>query len=134
MSIQWHADLATGNSEIDGHHKEILNKINELIGACKEGREKTVVIELLAFLNRYVDSYFVVEEGFLERNGSPNIQEHLRQHFRLREDLKTLITQCAHEGVTLGVVANTLKLTYLWLRDHIQLMDKELILADDSNK
>ena len=134
MGIQWHANLATGHSEIDAHHKEILHKIDELIVACKENREKPAVIELLAFLNHYVDRHFAVEEGLMERNDSPNTKEHLRQHDRLREDLRTLIAQCAQEGVTLGVATNTLKLMYLWLRDHIQLMDKEMVLANGSNK
>ena len=127
MKIQWHPDLATGHHEIDADHKEIFDKINELIVACKEKKEKPVVTELLRYLNRYVHSHFVLEESYLLQQGALNIQEHIRQHDCLRKNLDEITSESMLSGVNLSVVAKTLKLTYLWLKDHIQKMDKEII-------
>lgn len=129
MSIYWRDDFATGNDEIDQHHKELFQKIDALVAACKEGREKSEVLELVGFLHRYVQNHFAAEEQFMTQHNSPNTQEHRRQHEKFRNELKQLATECSREGATLGVVTNSLKLTYLWLRDHIQQMDRVLVSA-----
>jgi len=129
MNIQWRQELATGNNEIDRHHQELFQKIDALVAACKEGREKTVVLDLLGFLQSYVQNHFAAEEQFMAQHNSPNAQEHRRQHEKLRNELEQLATECLREGATLGVVTNSLKLTYLWLRDHIQQMDQVMVSA-----
>ena len=57
MKIQWHPDLATGHREIDSDHQELFQKIDTLVTACKENKEKPVVLELLPFLKQYVNSH-----------------------------------------------------------------------------
>ena len=127
MKIAWQAVLETGHSEIDANHKEMFQKINELIIACKEKREKPVVIDHLTFLHKYVHRHFAVEERYMVEHCIPNQDEHLRQHEQLRNNLEILMQECLSSGANLSVVANTLKLTYLWLKDHIQLMDKRMV-------
>lgn len=134
MKIQWQPDLATGHLQIDEHHKEMFEKINQLIEACKEKREKPVIVEMLDFLNRYVSSHFAVEEAYWEQHGIQHTREHLRQHQELRTKLDALNQECLHEGVTLAVVARSLNLTYLWLKGHIQKMDREMVVASQGGR
>lgn len=129
MKIEWQQDLATGDEKIDRHHKELLAKVQQLVNACKEGREKTAVLQMLDYLANYVDSHFAAEERFLELFRVANTMQHLKQHADFRRSLDKLRADCVKEGVSLAVVTNSLKLTYLWLRDHIQQMDKTMIQA-----
>ncbi|QOX77810.1 hemerythrin family protein [Trichlorobacter lovleyi] len=130
MKIEWHPRLSTGHAEIDAHHREMFEKINELIDACKQGREKPVVLELLTFLQRYVQCHFAAEEEYLTQHGVPNRREHLRQHEELKKQLEKVRTDCAQEGTSLAVVTNSLKLTYVWLKDHIQVMDRSMVTTN----
>ena len=127
MGIQWQPELSTHNREVDGHHQEMFRYIHNLVEACKEERSGEVIVEMVQFLNRYVDTHFSVEEKLLSDSRSPELPEHLRQHEELRGKLSVLTRECAQDGVNLSVVTNTLKLTYLWLKDHIQTMDQKMI-------
>lgn len=129
MKIEWHPTLATGDMQIDAHHRAMLEKINELIVACKERRETAVVHELLGFLQQYVEEHFAAEESYLRQHKVANMHEHCRQHQQLKRQLDELEKSCNQEGVSLAVVTNSLKLTYLWLKEHIQVMDCSMVSA-----
>ncbi len=129
MKIEWHPTLATGDAQIDAHHRAMLERINELVVACKERRETAVVHELLGFLQQYVQEHFAAEESYLRQHQVVNLHEHCRQHQQLKKQLDELEATCGQEGISLGVVTNSLKLTYLWLKEHIQVMDRSMLTA-----
>ncbi len=132
MKIEWQKELATGNREIDSHHQDMFHKIDDLVEACKERRATPVIAEMVCFLNQYVISHFAVEEQLLLQRNLPGTREHLKQHEDLRARLAILTDECTRDGINLSVITNTLKLTYIWLKDHIQLMDKEMIPTQGS--
>jgi hemerythrin len=37
MSLQWSDSLASGSAEIDGQHKELITRVNRLLGAFDKG-------------------------------------------------------------------------------------------------
>lgn len=129
MKIEWHPTLATGDAQIDAHHRAMLEQINELIDACKQGRETGAVREMLGFLQQYVQEHFAAEESYLRQHQVVNLHEHCRQHQQLKKQLEELEKTCGQEGISLGVVTNSLKLTYLWLKEHIQIMDRSMLTA-----
>ena len=129
MKIEWHQDLATGNPEIDCQHRNLFEKINDLIAACKEKRERTEIVTMLAFLKDYVRSHFSSEEQYQAMHGFPNQREHSIQHESLIKRLDSLEQEFSQEGASLPVVTNTLMLTYEWLTNHILKADLAMAQA-----
>ena len=43
-------DLVTGNTLIDGQHKELIGKINDLLRACEAGDGKVKALNTLDYL------------------------------------------------------------------------------------
>ena len=126
MKIEWRNELSTGNCEIDGQHHELFERINDLIAACKERREKDEIVLLMSFLKNYVKNHFSAEESYQALHGFPCRLEHKAQHETLVLRLDILEKFYAEEGITLPVVTNSLMLTYEWLTDHIMKADLEM--------
>lgn len=58
MAYKWTPDLETGNSLIDGQHKELIEAINKLLDACGNGKGRAEIEATLVFLNNYVVKHF----------------------------------------------------------------------------
>ena len=50
MNLNWDNNLSTGISSIDDQHKEILNRINQLLVAMKNGKGKDEALKALSVL------------------------------------------------------------------------------------
>ncbi|GFO67054.1 hemerythrin [Geomonas limicola] len=124
---KWRTSLETGDVAIDRQHRELLEKINQLLLCCTEGTEKEQLAPLLGFLRGYVRSHFEDEETFQRLNNCPGYQAHKRQHDQLLASLETLDRQFLHEGASLAVVSQTLKLTYRWMVEHIYHEDQTMV-------
>lgn len=57
--------LSTGVRSIDDQHKELFDKINNLLAACREGKGKEEVAKVMKFLSDYVIDHFGTEEGYM---------------------------------------------------------------------
>ena len=64
-------NLLTGNELIDAQHKELINRINKLVGACENGVCQLEAIRMLDFLSDYTDFHFREEEALQEKAGYP---------------------------------------------------------------
>ena len=69
MKIKWTSDLSVDVKEIDGQHKELFKRINNLDTAMKKGRAKEEVLGLIEFLDEYVVIHFRTEELFMIKYG-----------------------------------------------------------------
>ena len=58
MHAELSDNLLTGNSMIDSQHKELIDKINELVNSFEHGKEKTEAIRTLDYLADYTDFHF----------------------------------------------------------------------------
>ena len=134
MQLKWRKDLETGDAIIDGQHKELLQKIQDIITACKEGREKDEVASLLTFLKQYVQRHFSAEIQYQTRHNYPQVKEHVEQHEILVSRLATLEQEYSLQGSSLPVVTNSLKLTYEWLTWHLLDWDKKISAAVDNKQ
>jgi hemerythrin len=126
MNVTWRDDLTTGNSHIDNQHRQLLQKIADLVNACKERREQHEVTALISYLKQYVQDHFSAEEAWQARHGYNLGSEHARQHDELVRRLAMLEEMSLREGITLPVVTTSLKLTYEWLTEHILHWDREM--------
>jgi hemerythrin len=79
MAIEWTSELDTGIDVIDAQHKSIVNYINQLEDAIKQGNRDTVG-EVLTDLVDYTLSHFAFEESLQEEAGYANSAPHKVVH------------------------------------------------------
>jgi len=126
MAIEWTNDLATGSDEIDSQHKELFDRINNLLEACRHGKGKEEVQKTISFLEDYVGTHFSAEEKYMDKYEYPDYGSHRRQHLEFMGNFYGLKTQFETEGPGVHIIANTNHMVVDWLLNHIRKLDKAL--------
>ena len=68
MRAEFDETLVTGNEMIDGQHKELIERINQLLESCEDGQGKVKAIKMLDYLLDYTEFHFSAEEKITGRN------------------------------------------------------------------
>ena len=126
MPIEWTTDLATGVDEIDNQHKELFQRINNLLDACNHGKGKAEVKKVIWFLEDYVITHFSEEEKYMGKHDYPDYISHKKQHLEFIENFNSLKKQFEAEGPGIHIVVITNNLIVDWLKKHIRVLDKAL--------
>ena len=126
MAILWTEDLAVGVSEIDNQHKELFNRINDLLEACNQGKAKEVVTEVIKFLEDYVVIHFGNEEKYMALYKYPGFISHKALHDQFIITFGELKDRLAADGPGGHIVIMTNRVVVTWLNSHIRNVDKEL--------
>lgn len=126
MPIQWTPDLAVGVETIDNQHKELYKRINDLLEACRAGKGKETVGEVVAFLEAYVVEHFNAEESLMVRYSYPGYVDHKSLHTQFVKDFAALKEQIKAEGATGHIVIQTNRVVVNWLNQHIRNVDTRL--------
>jgi hemerythrin len=127
MSISWREELAIGNQRIDEQHRELLQRFDMLLAACRRGEGRAELAKLLDFLDEYVVKHFGDEEQLQQTSGFPDFQSHQLQHLGFVKRLADLKASIRAEGeVQLDHVLTTNKLLLDWLVQHISTRDREV--------
>lgn len=64
MYAEFTENLATGNEMIDSQHKELIQKINDLLDSCEKSSDKVVAIKTLDFLSDYTEYISTQKNNF----------------------------------------------------------------------
>lgn len=127
MYAEFDDTLVTGNEMIDTQHRELIDKINELLKSCELNSGKMAAIQTLGYLADYTDYHFAAEEKLQEEIGYPGIKEHKEKHEELRrvvEDLHTMLEE--GEGPTDKFVEQVQANVVKWLYNHIKGFDRSV--------
>ena len=127
MYAEFTDDLVTGNEMIDGQHKELIDKINKLLDSCEVGNDKLTAIKTLDYLADYTDFHFGEEEKLQESISYPGIEQHKKEHEKLRrvvEELHEMLEE--QEGPTEAFVAQVQENVINWLYNHIKGFDRSV--------
>lgn len=90
MRAEFDETLVTGNDMIDGQHKELISRINQLLESCEDGQGKIKAVKILDYLMEYTDFHFSAEEKLQEEISYPGIQEHKAKHEEFKQAVKEL--------------------------------------------
>lgn len=123
---KWTPDLAVGVPEIDKQHQEIFRAIDELMEACKAGKGREAVGDVIDFLGDYVVKHFGAEEKAMSSLGYPDYENHKKLHDGFIQSYGKLKKQFEKEGPGINIVIQTNKVVVDWLQNHIRHKDKEL--------
>ena len=126
MAIEWTDDLATGVNEIDNQHKELFQRINNLLDACSHGKGKIEVKKVLSFLEDYVITHFSEEEKYMAKYDYPDGLSHKKQHSEFMENFSSIKKQFEADGPGVHIVIMTNRLIVDWLKNHIRKVDRAL--------
>lgn len=126
MRIEWNDELSTGVQEIDNQHRELIRQLNVLRDACREGRGKEVIDDLIIFLGRYIDEHIDTEEKYMNKYNYPQKNFHISQHRELTERFKKLKEDFLRSGLRLVATLEANELLGMWWIDHIFKVDKAL--------
>lgn len=126
MAMQWSDDLSVGVSEIDSQHKELINRVNNLLEAMKEGKAKAHLGQVLQFLEDYVVTHFGTEEKYMTKYGYPSFDQHKSQHVAFVQDFSGLKKEFESDGASSALVIRLQRQVCDWLVSHITKTDKSL--------
>lgn len=127
MYAEFTDDLVTGNEVIDSQHKELINKINDLLRSCENDSSKDDATKMLNYLSEYTNYHFGAEESLQESIGYPGIEEHKKKHAELKATVQELYDLLAKEkGPTDAFAAMVNEKVTEWLYYHIQSFDRSV--------
>ena len=125
MRAEFDDNLITGNDMIDSQHKELIDKINDLLRACELEKGKDEVCKTLDYLKEYTDFHFGAEEKFQEEIGYPGINDHKKKHEEFKGTVKTL-EEMAEKGVSDEFLKLVQEQVIDWLYYHIKGFDRSV--------
>lgn len=121
--ITWNENYSVKVKEIDNQHKKLVDLINQLHDAMKEGKGKDIIGNILNELVNYTVYHFGYEEKLFDKYGYPEGKIHTRQHNDLVWKVKSYVNDFqSGKGVLPLEVMNFLR---DWLLNHIGKDDKK---------
>ena len=128
--ITWDDSIALSISEIDNQHKQLVNIINEMFDAMKDGRGNDVLDDILKRLVDYTDYHFVTEERYFDQFRYSDSEHHKEEHRYLTEQVDKFQKafdegKMKRDGSDSLLTVDLWKLLKNWLIDHIQISDKK---------
>ena len=127
MYAEFDISLVTGNDEIDGQHKEWIDKINKLLECCEKGGGKIEAIKMLEYMADYSEFHFAAEEKLQEEVDYPALDEHREKHDEFRrvvDELHEMLEE--EEGPSDRFVEAVQKNVVDWLYKHIRIYDSSV--------
>ncbi|KPV43085.1 bacteriohemerythrin [Alicyclobacillus ferrooxydans] len=121
--VTWDEKYSVGNGMIDKQHHSLVDLINQLHDAMKEGKSKEKVKPTLDALLKYTKEHFTYEEQRMQAANYPLFSEHKKQHEGFVAKVESFITDynSGKAGLNFSII-NFLK---DWLLNHIAESDKK---------
>lgn len=120
------ATMSTGVYDVDQQHRNLIDMINQLDAAVRQGREKEGVDRLLNFLGDYVLKHFSFEEKIMEERQCPMAEKNREAHAKLVETYTEWRKKYEEQGADLKMVVDLRDLLKQWLVGHICNIDCSL--------
>lgn len=121
--IVWSDDYKVNVKLLDGQHRVLMDKINDLNKAvsCNCGRED--IENFLKKLLFYTVSHFEAEESLMLKHGYPEYNDHKAIHEELTNQVREFQKKFQDGGTDL--IEDLLKFLKKWLEEHILVIDKK---------
>ena len=124
--IRWDpARMSTGVETIDEQHQELIEMINRLHEACRQGKAKEELREMIRFLQDYTVRHFSFEEGVMEEHQCPSRVANRAAHAEFLQRFTDLVEEF-DKGHSTSVLVDLKDLTSRWLTSHICGIDSKL--------
>jgi len=126
MYLNWDWTFDIGIENIDNQHKELFNRLDQLLISIEEGKGHDEVIKTLDFLEEYVIKHFTEEEEIQNKTNYPLLNIQHMQHEEFKSDLKEFRRVLETEGTSTLLALNIHEKLADWFKNHIINLDKDL--------
>lgn len=126
MKVRWTVELATGVERIDEEHKELIDRMDQFLDACRQGLGKDRAAQMLDFLEQYAISHFAMEEELMSENAYPGARSHRTQHATFRRNVQRIRDAFDSDGPGIHVIVQVNRTVIDWMLNHIRTTDKAL--------
>ncbi len=123
--ISWDPKYSVGVVEIDGHHKQLINMINELYFAMNNDRGQDLVHNIIKDMLAYAKMHFEVEEGYMRKCQYLGMLQHYREHERFVKKAQEMAERCDSGEFILSL--EVIQFLSGWLKDHILETDMKYV-------
>ncbi|MDA8138963.1 MAG: bacteriohemerythrin [Desulfobacteraceae bacterium] len=120
--IQWSDKLSVRVAEIDQQHQKMIEMINALTDAIRQGKGDDVIQLILRGLKSYAEVHFKTEENYFKQFGYPEAQNHKKEHLFFIQKVSEF--ESGSTGGQLRLTIQVLQFLSDWLINHILGTDK----------
>jgi hemerythrin len=125
--ITWHEMYSTGHPELDAEHKQLIDQLNQLETALKEGAARDQIPRLLKFLADYAVKHFQHEESCMAQYRCPSALENKKAHAafiskfsKIQKEIQT------NPKISTTQILDTHRELCDWIRSHMLKIDCQL--------
>jgi len=122
----WNDKLLVGVPQIDDEHHKLVDAIDRLMSACKQGKCRDEIAQTLSFTVSYAKEHFRDEENLQERYAYPGINAHKRLHAQFIMQVDALVQEFEKTGPNVALAGRLNKTLVDWLFNHIGTEDKKI--------
>ena len=121
--IEWNSGFSVNVADIDRQHQRLIQMINELNDAMKQGKGKEALAKIINGLISYTRTHFTNEEKYFDQFGYPDTDSHKMEHAEFVKKVSEF-KDGFDKGQT-GVSIRVMNFLSDWLKNHIQVNDKK---------
>lgn len=115
-----------GVPQIDNQHRKLIEAIDKLMEACKQGKGRVEIEKTLVFTLQYTIKHFNDEEKLQEKHKYPGLSEHKQIHKRFTEDIAALAQEFNKLGPSIALTVKLNQSLVDWVINHISTEDKKV--------
>ena len=122
MPLLWREEMAVGQADIDGDHRQLIAIINDFMNMVRRLPGDRVLHETLLGLHDYAAMHFQREEAIQQACRFPLCEPHKREHQNLLTEIRTMARSYFIDKtreVTKESLDETAQFLRHWLVDHI---------------
>ena len=121
--IQWNDSYSINFREIDTQHKRLVEMINNLDDAMRQGKGKETLGKIINGLIVYTKTHFETEEKYFDEFEYPDTAEHKREHAAFVNKVNDF--KAGFQSGKLGLSIDVMNFLSDWLVHHIKETDKK---------
>lgn len=106
---------------VDAQHKELFQQVEALLHSEKQER----ILDMNAFLERYVVDHFITEEVLHRNTGYPKAAEHKLMHSKFTVSFLELKREYQRSGYNLTILLKINRVVVAWLKEHVMGADMD---------
>ncbi len=126
VKFQWTQDMSVHNDVIDAQHKELFEKLSEVLQKIIADDYDNAVDGMVNFFEKYMNGHLVYEEAYLREMNYPHLEEHHQQHEVFVEKYNELKERLSEDDANIdGIVFDIENFMGSWLTSHILIEDQK---------
>jgi hemerythrin-like metal-binding protein len=112
---------SVGLPYFDGQHQRLIEILHELDSSVSRNMKVRLVREALLKLMNFAEVHFYAEESMMERISFPGLDDHRREHRKIRTRLNIFKTEL-DRGISASA-EELLTFIYQWIHQHLATFD-----------